>query len=350
MNSQSAATRTDPLRYPFETHPQPKERMEVAPGVFWLRMPMPGRLDHINVWLLRDEGGWTIVDTGLNRDEIRDCWEALFATSLEGLPVKRVICTHMHTDHAGLAGWLVRRWDVELWMSRATFFIGRDMAAYAQGDMPEEAMRFYKRAGFADEALQQYRDRFGLFGLLMSPLPHGYRRIRNGEYLDIGGREWRAVFGNGHTAEHVCLYCPELKLIIGGDQLLPRITPNVSVNPSEPHANPLKDWLRSCVELRELLPGNLLVLPAHQRLYYGLHERLTALIEHHETSLVKLYELCETPKRAVDVFPALFKNEATGWAYFAATGESIAHLHCGVERRMLTQTIDDKGVAWFKRS
>lgn len=349
MNAPQPAARVDPLTYPFDKHPQPKERIEVAPGVFWLRMPMPGRLDHINVWLLRDEGGWTIVDTGLNLDEIKQCWDALFEHSLEGLPVKRVICTHMHTDHSGLAGWLVRRWDVELWMSRASYFMGRDMASYTQGDMPQEALRFYLRAGFSEEALQQYRERFGSFGKFMSPLPHGFRRIRNGEYLDIGGREWRAVFGNGHVPEHVCLYCPELKLIIGGDQFLPRITPNVSVNPSEPHANPLKDFLHSCAELRDILPGNLLVLPAHQRLYYGLHERLTALIEHHETSLVKLYELCVTPKRAVDVFPALFRSTPTDWAFFAATGESIAHLHSGMERRMINRSIDERGVAWYRR-
>lgn len=346
----TATPRPDPLRYPFETHPQPKERFEVAPGVYWLRMPMPGRLDHVNVWLLRDEGGWTVVDTGLNSDDIRACWESVFENLLEGLPVKRVICTHMHTDHAGLAGWITRRFDIELWMSRASYFMGRDMASYTQGDMPEEALRFYRRAGFSDTELDQYRERFGTFGRMMSPLPHGFRRIRNGEYLDIGGREWRAVFGHGHTAEHVCLYCPELKVIIGGDQLLPRITPNVSVNPSEPLANPLKDWLQSCAELRELLPANLLVLPSHQRLYYGLHERLTALIAHHEEALVKLYDLCATPKRAVDVFPALFRNEPTGWAYFAATGESLAHLHCGMERRTITKTIDTSGVAWYQRS
>lgn len=339
----------DPLTYPFEDHPEPGEVREVVTDVFWVRMPMPGRLDHINVWLLRDYDGWTIVDTGLNRDNIREWWEHIFAHHLDGKPVVRVISTHLHGDHTGLAGWLTSRWNVELWMSRTDFFLCKLMAADGPSDIPKDALRFYKRAGFSVEQLDEYKARFGSFGASISPLPTGYRRLSDGDYIDIGGREWRVVVGRGHAPEHVCLYCPELKVLIGGDQVLPRITPNVSVNPSEPGANPLKDWLTSCVRLRDLLPSNLLVLPAHQRLYYGLHERLTALIAHHETALSKLYDLCDTPKRAVDVFPAIFNSEITEHTFFMATGESIAHINCALDRRMLKVEETD-GVAWYRRA
>ena len=340
----------DPLTYPFDVHPEAGEVTEVATDVFWVRMPMPGRLDHINLWLLRDYDGWTIVDTGLNRDDIRDWWEEIFARHLDGKPVTRVFSTHLHGDHTGLAGWLVSRWDVELWMSRTDFFLCKLMAADGPSDLPDDALGFYHRAGFSQARLEEYKARFGSFGANISPLPTGFHRVSDGDYIDIGGREWRVVIGRGHAPEHVCLYCPELKVLIGGDQVLPRITPNVSVNPSEPLANPLKDWLTSCVHLRDVLPSNLMVLPAHQRIYYGLHERLTALIQHHETALSKLFDVCHEPKRSVDVFPAIFKSEITDDTFFMATGESIAHINCALDRRMISVEEDDDGVAWYRQA
>jgi glyoxylase-like metal-dependent hydrolase (beta-lactamase superfamily II) len=341
----------DPLTYRFQdVAPEPGQVTEVAEGVYWIRMPMWGRLDHINVWLLRDYDGWTVVDTGLMRKDVQQHWSTIFEKYLDGHPVTRVIATHLHTDHTGNAGWICALWDCELWMSRSDFYMCKVMAADGPSDVPDDAIKFYKRAGFDTERLDRYRSRFGQFGASISPLPAGYRRINDGQYIDIGGREWRAVIGHGHAPEHVCLYCPELKLIIAGDQILPRITPNVSVQPSEPWANPLKDWINSCIRFRELLPPNLLVLPAHESLYEGVHERLTALIDWHEVALEKLYDLCETPKRAIDVFPALFKSEIKDWTFFPATGEAIAHLHCAEERRMLTCQLDADGVAWWQQA
>ena len=343
-------TGIDPLTYPFPKAPSPGEAVEVADGVLWLRMPMPGRLDHINVWLLRDHGGWTVVDTGINTEEMRKWWEVAFEKHLAGLPIVRVFSTHLHGDHTGLAGWLVGRWDAELWMSRTDFYVCKVMAAYGPRDVPEDAIRFYRRAGFSEEKLDGYRAMFGKFGSNISTLPQGYRRVSDGDYVDIGGREWRIVIGRGHSPEHVCLYCPELKVLISGDQILPRITPNVSVNPSEPHANPLKEWLQSCTQLRDLLPGDLLVLPAHEDLFHGVHERLTALIEFHENGLENLYDLCAEPKRSIDVFPALFKSEVTDWMFFPAAGESIAHIHCALDRRLLVEEEDEEGVAWYRQA
>jgi glyoxylase-like metal-dependent hydrolase (beta-lactamase superfamily II) len=341
----------DPLTYRFEDQvPAPGEVTKIADGVFWIRMPMTGSLNHINVWLLRDNDGWTIVDTGIHNKDVQKHWETIFDKHLEGKPVTRVIATHLHTDHTGNVGWICGKWGCELWMSRSDFYMCKVMAADGPSDVPDDAIRFYRRAGFTEERLDRYRERFGQFGANISQLPAGYRRITDGQYIEIGGREWRAVIGHGHAPEHVCLYCPELKLIIAGDQILPRITPNVSVQPSEPNANPLRDWIASCGRFRDLLPPNLLVLPAHQELYEGVHERLTALIDWHEIALEKLYDLCETPKRAVDVFPALFKSEITDWTFFPATGEALAHLHCALERRMLTVEEDENGVAWWKQA
>ncbi len=340
-----------PLHYRFESlQPEGSGVTEVADGVFWLRLPMFGRLNHINVWLLRDHDGWTIVDTGLNREEVQRIWRSVFDEVLDGKPVTRVIATHLHGDHTGNAGWICRHWGCDLWMSRADFYMCKVMAADGPSDVPEDAIRFYRRAGFDEERLQRYRERFGQFGANITPLPAGYHRVADGQYIDIGGREWRALIGHGHAPEHICLQCPELKVIIGGDQLLPKITPNVSVQPSEPKANPLRGFLNTCSRFREVLPPDLLVLPAHEMLYEGLHERLTELIDWHEVCLEKLYELCEKPRRAVDCFPALFKSEITDFSYFPATGESLAHLHCAQERRMLKVEEDETGVAWWSQA
>ena len=341
----------DPLNYKFQDQaPEPGEMTEVSEGVFWIRMPMWGRLNHINVWLLKDYDGWTIVDTGLCNDDVQGLWQKIFDNHLQGLPIKRVIATHLHSDHTGNAGWICQKWDCELWMSRADFYMCKVMAADGPSDVPEDAIRFYRRAGFTEDRLNRYRERFGQFGANIAQLPAGYERIKEGQYIDIGGREWRAVIGHGHAPEHVCLYCPGLKIIIAGDQILPKITPNVSVQPSEPNANPLRDFINSCGRLREQLPPDLLVLPAHESLYVGVHERLTALIDWHEVALEKMYELCAEPKRAVDVFPALFKSEITDMSFFPATGEAIAHLHCALDRRIVTVEEDEHGVAWWRQA
>lgn len=341
----------DPLVYRHEDAvPKSGSVTEIADGVYWIRLSLWGRLNHVNVWLLRDYDGWTVVDTGIFQNDVQKEWQSVFQNHLDGKPINRVIATHLHTDHTGNAGWIIRKWGAELWMSRSDFYMCKVMAADGPADVPEDAIKFYRRAGFTDQRLDRYRKRFGNFGASMDPLPAGYRRITDGQYLDIGGREWRAMIGHGHAPEHVCLYCPELKLIIAGDQILPKITPNVSVQPSEPYANPLRDWISSCDRFRELLPPNLLVLPAHQSLYEGVHERLTELIDWHEVAIEKLYDLCSEPKRAIDVFPALFKSEINDMSFFPATGESIAHLHCALERRMLTVEEDEQGVAWWRQA
>lgn len=137
-----------PLHYRFEDRkPGGGELTEVADGVFWLRLPMFGRLNHINVWLLRDHDGWTVVDTGLNRDDVQRIWRAVFEKHLDGKPVTRVIATHLHGDHTGNAGWICAHWGCELWMSRADFYMCKVMAADGPSDVPEDALRFYRRAG-----------------------------------------------------------------------------------------------------------------------------------------------------------------------------------------------------------
>ena len=334
------------LQYPFgrDANPESGVPQVIAEGVYWVRFPMPMSLDHINLWLLEDGDGWTVVDTCLAMEQGRELWESLFSDFMGGRPVKRVICTHMHPDHVGLAGWICERFDCALWMSRAEYLTCRNLVADTDREAPPVAVEFYRRAGYTEDELAAYRKRFGFFGMAVHAMPDSYRRISDMETLDIGGRYWQVAMGSGHSPEHACLYCPSLKLLISGDQVLPRITPNVSVFPTEPEGDPLKAWLYSTARLRERLPEDLLVLPSHQAPFYGLHTRLTQLIEGHETDLDQLYDFLEQPQRAVDCFPPLFGREIGAGERGMATGEALAHLNCLLGRRRISRELDDDGV------
>jgi len=337
------------LSYPFTRRPDitPGEPVKVAEGVYWVRFAMPMTLDHINLWLLEDDDGWTVVDTCLQLESSVETWESLFSGFMRGKPITRVICTHMHPDHVGMAGWLCQRFDCELWMSREEFLMCRTMAADTGRSAPEVALRFYRAAGWGEELIEQYKSRFGNFGKMISPLPESFRRMVDRETITIGGRYWQAIVGRGHSPEHISLYCPALKLLISGDQVLPRITPNVSVFPTEPKGDPVKEWLRSNARIREILPDDLLVLPAHESPFHGLHVRLSQVIESHNRDLSELFNYLEEPKRAIDCFPALFKSRINQESVGMATGESLAHLNCLLDRRRITRVRDPNGVDWY---
>lgn len=320
-------TEREQLHYPFSDIPERGEFREIAHGIHWLRMPLPFRLDHINLYLLRDGDGWVIVDTGVRGEDSLNTWTRVFDTLFKSAPVHRVIATHMHPDHVGQAGWLVRHFDVELWMTRTEFLMCQMLAADGPSDVPQDALRFYQRAGFDQHQLDVYGQRFGFFGSLIESLPAGYRRLRDGDTLTIGEFEWEVIVGRGHSPEHACLYCQQRKLLLSGDQVLPRISSNVSVFPTEPLANPLDEWLASCAMLRERLPADTLVLPSHNEPFAGVHARLDALIAEHEEGLEALRALCASPQRVVDVFPALFRREIGDSTLMLATGESLAHLN-----------------------
>ncbi|MEZ5996547.1 MAG: MBL fold metallo-hydrolase [Hyphomonadaceae bacterium] len=336
------------LVYPLGDPPPAGVAREIAPGVHWVRMPLPFALKWINLWLIEDGDGWTIVDTGVALEESREHWRAIFEATLKGKPVTRVICTHMHPDHMGLAGWICRKFGAALWMSRLEYVTGRMLVADTGREAPEEGVRFYRAAGWDEDALDSYKVRFGGFGKAVSRMPDAYRRLSDGDVIEIGGRPWRVITGNGHCPEHVCLWQEELKLFISGDQVLPRISSNVSVFPTEPDGDPLSEWISSCHKLRAALPNDVLVLPAHNEPFHGLHERLDNLIEGHERSLARLHKrLQEGPKRAVDLFGALFARKIGGDLIGMATGESLAHLNCLIGRGLARRTVREDGVAYY---
>lgn len=335
------------LTYPFGDPPGFGEAIPVAPGVLWMRLSMPIALNHINVYAVADGDGWAIIDTGLDISDSRARWEALLAGPLCGQPVTRVICTHMHPDHIGLAGWLCERFGVGLTMTRLEYVTGRMLLADTGQAAPEAGAVHYRAAGWDETQVETYRREFGQFGRAVSPLPSGYVRMRENDRLSIGGQDWRVVIGEGHSPEHACLWREADGVVLGGDQILPKISSNISVWPTEPDADPLGDWLVSLERMKTVFPDDVLVLPSHGEPFRGVQTRLDALIRGHATALSRLQRTLQEPKRAVDVFSALFARPIGDGVRGMATGEAIAHLNYLLQRGRISRTRDADGVDWW---
>ena len=331
------------LTYPFPNPPEFGTTLEVASGVFWLRMPLPMSLNHINLYLVEGNKGWTIIDTGIRGAETRDYWHTIFDTAMGGKPVTQVICTHMHPDHTGQAGFLTDHWHAPLLMSHGEYYQTRVMNIMMREGGSWQMSEYFERAGISREFLQQLSETRSNFTPEPDdlPIPNSYTRLSDGDEVLIGGNTWQVIIGGGHSPEHVCLYCANLNLLISGDQILPVITSNVSVHPTEPFGNPLKIWLESHEKFKAALPDEVLVLPAHNEPFYGVQSRLQELIDHHEDRMLILEENCVEPQVTIDLLPLLFKRELEGHSMYMGLGECIAHLHCLMSRRRIERTLID---------
>jgi glyoxylase-like metal-dependent hydrolase (beta-lactamase superfamily II) len=336
------------LVYPCGQPPEAGNVKQVAQDVFWVRMPLPFSLQWINVWLIKDGDGWAIVDTGIATEETRLHWRNIFEHHIQGLPITRVLVTHMHPDHVGLAGWLTRKFNAPLWMSRLEYLTCRTLVADTGRDAPDVAIAFYRAAGWSEDDLDTYRLRFGGFGKAVSRLPDAFKRMSDGDQIVIGGRSWDVIMGCGHSPEHICLYQSDLNVVISGDQILPRISSNVSVFPTEPEGDPMSDWIHSCHKLKSVLSDDVLVLPSHNEPFVGVHRRLNDLIDNHESALARLKAWISEPKRAVDCFSPLFKRTIGQDVLGMATGEAIAHLNCLIGRGLATVSPNQDGVMMYR--
>lgn len=336
------------IRYEYDFQPEIGEAVEILPGLNWVRLPLPFMLGHINVWLLQDNDGWVTVDTGIYTKTTRDAWQTLFNGFMNNVPLSRVLVTHLHPDHVGCAGWLCQRFDIDLYMPRDEYLLCRILVSDTGIPAPSEGEQFYHAAGFSKEHMFRYIEMFGGFGKVVARLPRSYHRLHEDVSVKIGRHEWQVITGHGHSPEHACLSNPALNVLISGDQILPTISPNISVYPTEPAANPLAGWFESLHRIKTLLPDDVLVLPAHGKPFRGVKTRLDELIEEHETGLEKLRQLCRKPRRAVDVFPALFKSKITNDNLMMATGEAIAHLNYLLYEGEVSINTDKNGIRWYQ--
>lgn len=342
------ATSHKGLSYPLGDYaPAVGEVRRVGEGVSWARIPMPGSLGHINTWLLDDgDDGVAVVDTGILLTMCSDAWKVLFEQGLAGKRITRVICTHLHPDHIGLAGWLCKKFGVELWMTRGEWLTARMLTVDAREDAPDEMIAMQRASGWSDDEIAASRAKgWGRFGKMVFPMPTGYRRLQEGDVLDLGGNLWSIVIGSGHSPEHACLINDAASIMIAGDQILPKISSNVSINVTEPEANPLGDWLASIDKLLNL-PDDLLVCPAHGEPFHGIHTRLKALRDEHHERLDKVASSLAEPKRAVDCFTMLFNRPIGEHNRELATGEAHAHLRF-LERDGRARRVVVDGVHWY---
>jgi glyoxylase-like metal-dependent hydrolase (beta-lactamase superfamily II) len=343
------------LAYPFgDDIPTPGTVHALAPGLRWLRMPLPFALDHINLWLLDDEvegrKGYALVDCGAGTDATRAAWEQVIAGAMDGGPLLRVFATHCHPDHVGLSGWLCERFQAPFWTSAAEFGFARMMAAALPGVDGPSAIPHFQRHGLVDRGmLEQMQGRRNYYPSLVPAVPPAYTRLQDGQHVRIGGRMWRVITGFGHSPEHVSLYAEEGRLLISGDMVLPRISTNVSVFAVEPEGNPLAQYLDSLGKFARL-PEDTLVLPSHGKPFRGLHVRIEQLRAHHAARLDEVREACSVARSAVDIVPLMFRRQLDAHQLSFALGEALAHLHQLWYDGILDRVTGDDGVIRFKRA
>ncbi len=339
---------SDAIRHPFETPPGEGEAVEVALGILWLRLPLPMALDHVNIYALDDSlnggGGWTIVDTGLSSRRTKAIWERLLAGPLAGKPVTRVILTHHHPDHLGLVGWFQSR-GAELLATRTAWLYARMLVLDEQDRPAPEALTFYRRAGLSGADLaKRAAERPFNFADVVDPMPLGFTRLTEGQRLQAAARNWTVRIGGGHAPDHATLWSDD-GIILGGDQLLPGISANIGVYPTEPDADPLTDWLDSCSTFLPHATNAQLVLPGHKLPFTGLPLRLVNMIENHEGALVRLLDHLATRRTANQCFPPLFRREIGPSEHGLALVEAIAHLNCLLRRGLVLRSLSPDG-AW----
>ena len=348
--AQSTVNPEQILDYPHAAPPPPGETREVAPGVHWLRMPLPFALDHINLWLLEDGDRLVIVDCGFSAETTRELWQRLFDGFFAGRAVSRVVTTHLHPDHAGNAGWLTSRFGAPLVMSQADFLMAHAWRDEAAGYSSAALAAHLARHGLGGERLAALAKRGNAYRRAVPDFPMSYRRMVEGDELAIGSRRWRVIMGYGHAPEHASLHSPEIGALISGDMLLPRISTNISVNQVDPDADPLRLFLGSLRRLAAPAAADTLVLPSHGLPFRGLRERVAQLEEHHASRLGELADVCDEPKAAADVIGTLFRRELDDHQTFFAMGEAIAHLNYLMHDGVLRRETGGDGIVRFVRA
>jgi glyoxylase-like metal-dependent hydrolase (beta-lactamase superfamily II) len=339
---------SDGIRHPWEAPPPEGEAIRVAEGILWLRLPLPMALDHVNIYTLDDGDGWTLVDAGLSSRRSKANWGALLAGPLQGKPVTRVILTHHHPDHVGLVGWFQAR-GAEVLATRTAWLYARMLTLDVQDRPSPEAMTFYRRAGLSEADLaKRAGERPFNFADIVDPMPVGFTRIVEGQRLQAGGRDWTVRIGHGHAPDHATLWSDD-GIVLGGDQLLPGISANIGVYPTEPEADPLTEWLDSCRSFMAHARDDQLILPGHKLPFTGLPFRLGQMIENHESALVRLLDHLATPRTANDCFPPLFRREIGAAEHGLALVESIAHLNCLLQRGRVSRSLTAAGAWEWKR-
>jgi len=327
--------------------PAAGQAVAVAPGVYWVRMPLPFALDHINLWLLDDGDGWTMVDTGVFGGDIKEYWQRILDTYLGGGRLKRLICTHSHPDHMGLAGWVADTLGAELWTTEGEWAAGRRFSTRSADR--DRYSAHYLRAGCLEQEFAEAVSQIGGANRHYVPVPETYHRLRDGDVIGLAGHDWAVMTAFGHSVEHACLFSETLNVMIGGDQFLPKITPALVVPIDEPDASPLRQFLDSNRRFLDL-PDGLCVLPSHNLPFMGLQARIGQYESHHAKRLDATLAACERPASCIEVARAIFSRPIDGRSMFFAVGETLSHLRYLQDDGLIGAQSDTRGVTMFSRA
>jgi glyoxylase-like metal-dependent hydrolase (beta-lactamase superfamily II) len=336
---------TSTLRYPHAEPPAPGELIEVADGILWTRLPLPFRLDHVNVYLLEDEGGFAVLDTSVDDAASRQVWDRLISGALRDKPVTKVIVTHFHPDHIGLAGWLCQRFDAPLLTSQTTYLGCINISLRPDALEGVHYREFYLRHGLAPDIADLVATQGHGYLKLVHRLPPTFRRIVGGDTLTIGGRDFRLISGDGHAPEQIMFVSEADGLFLAADQVLAKISPNVSVWAVEPGGDPLRLYIRSLRGLKQEVAADALVLPGHQLPFYGLHTRIDELLAHHDVRCDLLLQACKTtPHSAAELVPVLFPKALDPHQMSFAFSETQAHINYLIGRGALETALSADGI------
>ena len=327
INVSMEANNQKKLEYPFSNRPKDGELLNVKGGIHWLRMPLPIALNHINLWLIEGNNGFTIIDSGMSTDEAKGIWRNIFNEFVSPKKVEKILITHMHLDHSGLAGWLSSELNIDPHFTQKEHNETQKIIGGMSDEQIDLALDYYRKCGYDKKSEDQFRERIGLRKSLSSQKVEEIIVIKDGDVLNLSDGEWKVIIVEGHSPEHACLYNKENNVFICGDALLPRITPNVSVNPISPDANPLQSWIESLEKIKSMIPNDALVLPSHGYPYVGAHHRIDAIIENHFKKLESVLEAITEPKNVTDLFSLLFKSEINEHTRVLAVGETMSHLN-----------------------
>jgi glyoxylase-like metal-dependent hydrolase (beta-lactamase superfamily II) len=337
------------LDYPWAAPPPSGEAAPIAPGVWWIRMPLPFALDHINLWLLEEGDGWTLVDTGYGDGPTRALWATHFGTTLRDQPVKHVIATHFHPDHLGNGAWLARRFDCPVTMTHSEFLTAHAVFAQHATHAIGDTCALFAAHGMAATPVAELAGRGNHYRSGVPELPERFIRILDGDAVCAGGGEWRVLCGHGHSPEHASLHDERRAVLISGDMLLPRISTNIAVWAAMPDGDPLGQFLASIAKFDEL-PPDTLVLPSHGLPFRGIALRVGQLQAHHAARLAELDDAIRAarePVSAAQMLPVLFRRELDLQQHFFAMGEAIAHLNHLWHRGRIRRTVASDGAVRF---
>ncbi len=333
------------LEFPFTQKPQEYNPVVIEEGVLWFRLPLPMALDHVNVFVFEDGNGWTIIDTGFYTERCVDIWQKIIHQHLAPKPITRVIITHYHPDHIGMAGWFRTKYNAEIITTQISWLFARMLVLDVQDVHTQESLSYFQKAGLSSEELEERKNaRPFNFADVVHTIPLGYNRIAEGDLIPIGKRNWRVIIGNGHAPAHATFWAEDGTICLGGDQFLPEITPNIGVYASEPEANPLADWLASCRRFNGLGNNETLILPGHKAPFRGVEDRTAQLVEHHNSSLEVLQNFLSEPKSVMECFEVLFGRRIPAREFGLATAEAYAHLNYLWKQGKIARNIDGEGV------